>query len=171
MKKSLVRAVLFSLIAFLVLNFMFFIIAYSIEGYINSAFTSIAAHPALILFWLANPMQHFIWELIMGIAFPVGVGWTVLYIGYIFSLTIASIIAGIAGGSILKAVGGWIITSIISMGLIVAMFFIDSYTITYFCGLCTLNEAIVEIVLPGVVNLLIFSGVALVVGFLVGRSK
>ncbi len=123
------------------------------------------------MFWLANPIQHFIWQLFTWISAPVGVGWTVLYIGYALSLTIASIIAGISGGSILKSVFGWVLTSVCSIGLIVAMFFIDSYTVNYYCSLCNLNEAIIEVVLPGVVNLLIFSGVALVVGLLVGRSK
>lgn len=51
------------------------------------------------------------------------------------------------------------------------MFFIDSYTITWFCGGCTLNEAIGDIVLTSIVNILIFSGVALLFALLVGRSE
>ncbi|MFX0060429.1 MAG: hypothetical protein ACFE85_13470 [Candidatus Hodarchaeota archaeon] len=171
MKKSLIRAFLFSLITFFILNFLFFIIAYSIEGVINLAFTDIAEHPLLILFFLSTPTHHFIWELILWISLPIGVGWKVLYIGMILSYSLASIIAGISGGSILKSLGGWVLTSICSIVIIIVMFLIDSYTASWFCSLCTFNEAVIEIVLPGIVNLLIFSGVSILVAFLIGRSK
>ena len=171
MKKSLLRAFLYSLFVFLILNLLFYIICYSLLGALDVTISEIRTHPALILYRLASPIRYLLWDLVYSISASTELAWIILFIGAIVSLTLAAIIAGIFGGSIPKSVGAWILTSLCSIGLLIAMFFIDSYTITWFCGGCTLYEAIVDILLISIVNILIFSGVALLFALLAGRSE
>jgi len=171
MKKSLIRAFLFSLIAFLILNLIFFVVGFSINGFLYTTFDTIAEHPIWIIRYLTDPFRNFLWNLVIDLSSGMGIGWKIWNIGKILSLLFASIIAGISGGSILRSAGGWILTSILSIGLLISMFLIDSWTLGALCGLCTLNETMVPVIISGIVNLVIFGCVALIVALFAGRSN
>ncbi len=64
MKKSLARAFIFSLIAFFALNFLFYIIGYSVAGVLDLALNPIASHPTHSIYLLVYPSKYLPWELL-----------------------------------------------------------------------------------------------------------
>ncbi len=93
-----------------------------------------------------------------------------MYIGYFISLVIASIIAGLMGGDIVKSVGGWILTCITCMLLFIIIMMIDDYNVSQFCGACPMGTAIVDALSSVAVNLLIFGALAALIALIKGRS-
>ncbi len=64
MKHSLFRAFLFSLLVFLALNFLFFIIGYAVANILDFPLGRIADHPTHSIHVITYPVQWFPWELI-----------------------------------------------------------------------------------------------------------
>ena len=91
----------------------------------------------------------------------------IIYIGYFISLVIASIIAGVMGGDIVKSVGGWILTCML---LFIIIMMIDDYNVSQFCGACPMGTAIVDALSSVAVNLLIFGALAALIALIKGRS-
>jgi len=170
MKTGLIRAFLFSLIVFFILNFLFTIIGNSIYQSLEFEFTRFAEHPTFIIFRLIYPFHSFPWDIFNRIITVPEIGIKTMYIGYFISLVMASIIAGFTGGEIVKSVGGWILTSITCILLFIIIITIDVYNKSQFCVGCSLDEAIIYVIIPGVVNLLIFGVLAALIGYIRGRS-
>jgi hypothetical protein len=170
MEKSLVRAFLFSLLVFLVLNFLFFIVGYSIAGLIDLPLDRIANHPTHSIYLLTYPCRFFPWNIIEYFLSSSSPGLKILYLGGFISFVVAAIVAGLMGGDIGKSFGGWILTSLCYTGLFIFMITIDSFNLDYICFACTYTEAVVEVLIACIVNMLIFSALVLLIALLKGRS-
>jgi len=168
MKKSLGRAFIYSLIALFIMVFLFTVISYALNDDMYILIDSITAYPFLIIYHLTKAFTFFPWYLIELIS--VGTGYMLYYIGVFVALIIASIIAGISGGDIPKSLGGWILTSICCIVLLMAGAYVEAMVKQYICATCTVEEAIVDVLITGATNLLIFGGVTLIVAAIVGKS-
>ena len=172
MEKSLGRAFAFSLILVFILSFLSFVIGYFITGTLDSYFAYAAEHPTFIVFWLTNPYLWFPWDLFqIAINALTHDGQKIMYMGFLISLVVGSIIAGIFGGDFSNSIGGWILTSLVCIIAMVVILFVDPSNIAIICDYCELGAAIIQVFVFGVVNLLIFSGVTLLTTLLIGRSK
>jgi hypothetical protein len=170
MEKSLVRAFLFSLIAFLVLNFLFYIITYSLADMLDAVFNPIVAHPTHSIYLLVYPSQYFPWVLIEYIISAGSLAFKILYIGGFISFVIAAIIAGFMGGDIKNSLGGWFLTAICYMLLFIAIISIDQFNLNYVSFTATLIDGIVIILISGTVNAIIFGVLVFIIALIKGRS-
>lgn len=171
MKTSLVRAFLFSLIVFFILNFLIAIIGYAVGGLMDLELSKYQTYPTtFFIYRLVYPIGYFPWDLlILGIQSG-SLGFKLIYFGIFISLLIASIIAGLAGGNALRSLGGWALTSITSFLLLIIISSIESFYIGYYCFGCNLGEAVITAMVFFIVNLLIFGALAALIGYLRGRS-
>lgn len=170
MKKSLARAFLLSLIIFVALNFLFYIIGYSVGGLLNTLLDRIAAHPTHSVYLFIYTSQYFPWELIGKGIDVASLAFKIFYFGGLVSLIIAAIAAGLIGGNIGKSLGGWILTVICSMILFIVIFLLDSFNLTYISFSATLTDGIVRILITGIVNALIFGALVIVVALIKGKE-
>ncbi|KKK41602.1 hypothetical protein LCGC14_1983720 [marine sediment metagenome] len=170
MKTSILRAFLFSLIVFFILNFLFTFIGNAIYQSLDYEITRFGDHPTFVLFRLMFPIHWYPWVLIDRIIVTLEVGIRIMYIGYFISIVIASIISGLFGGSVVKSVGGWILTSITCMLLFALIILIDDYNGGFFCSGCTSGEAIIFMTIPVLINLMIFSALTALIALIKGRS-
>ena len=157
MKTSLVRAFLFSLIVFFILNFLIAIIGYAVAGLIDLELSKYQAYPTtFFIYRLVYPIGYFPWDLlILGIPHA-SLGFKIIYLGIFISLVVASIIAGLFGGDALRALGGWALTMITSVLLLIIISSIESFYIGYYCFGCDLGQAVITALVLCLVNLLIF---------------
>ncbi|MHA2007561.1 MAG: hypothetical protein ACXABO_07965 [Promethearchaeota archaeon] len=169
MKKSLVRAFLFSLLIFLVLNFLIYIVAYAIADLLNAVFDPIANHPTHSIYLMIYPSRYFPWELI-GNSIDATLAFKILYLGGVVSFVIAAIVAGLMGGSVGKSFGGWILTAICYMLLFITIISIDEFNLNYISFTATLVDGIVIVLIAGTVNALIFGGLVFIIALIKGRS-
>ena len=170
MKHSLLRAFLFSLLIFLALNFLFFIIGYTVAEILDLPLGRIADHPTHSIHLITYPAEYFPWELIDYFTSNSSLGFKILYLGGFISFIIAAIIAGLMGGSIGNAFVGWLMTSSCYILLLIAMISIDDFNIGFICFPCTLADGIVEILITGIVNALIFGALVFIIALIKGRS-
>ncbi|UCC18585.1 MAG: hypothetical protein JSV62_10805 [Promethearchaeota archaeon] len=170
MKHSLIRAFLFSLIVFLALNFLFYIIGYSVEDLLYLPLSRIAEHPTHIIYLITYPVNWFPWELIEDFISASSLGFKIYTLGGFISFLIAALIAGLMGGSIGNAFIGWLITSGCFILLMILMISIDPFNLGFICTMCTLDEGIVSILITGIVNTLIFGALVFVIALIKGRS-
>jgi len=170
MKKSLSRAFIFSLLVFLALNFLFYIIGYSIAEVLNLTLDSIAAHPTHSIYLMVYPSGSLPWELLSDFNTYSNLGFKVLFLGGFISLIIAAIVAGFMGGNIGKSFGGWILTVICSMLLFIAIISIDEFNLNYISFFVTLTEGIVIVAIASAVNGLIFGALVILIALLKGKS-
>ena len=171
MERSLFRAFIFSLIVVIALNFLFYIIGYSILGTLDIQFTRASSHPTYIVLWLTYPYTWFPWELIIDAMTrdpSIHIGLIIMDIGLVASLAVGSIVAAIFGGDFSKSLGGWVLTSLTCVAALFIIVIIDSFNLSWICWPCELGEAMVYILVVGVVNLLIFSGITLLTVLIVG---
>ena len=169
MKKSLARAFIFSLIAFFALNFLFYIIGYSVAGVLDLGLNPIASHPTHSIYLLVYPSKYLPWELLNNFINYSSLGF--VFLGGFISLVIAAIVAGLIGGSIGKSFGGWALTIIISIALFIAIFTIDDFNLNYISFSTTLVEGIIITVIAGAVNALLFGALVIIIALITGRSK
>jgi len=122
---SFVKAFGFSLIAFIGLNIVFFLIGYGIQGLLGSYFAAVASSPSLITLMILGPIassqfpallisQVTAW--VMG--FPIVFADVFLFIGFIVSPLVAAILSGRFGEKKTEAFGGWF-TTVMIISLIV----------------------------------------------------
>ena len=108
----------FSLLAYVGLNFLFIIISYTVSGDLNTIFSSITSDPLILLLILFGPIVYFPGEVFQLIVMQIEFGFTadllILYIGYIISPFVASLVAGRMGENKGGSFGGWFLTSIAS---------------------------------------------------------
>lgn len=171
MEKSLFRAFIFSLVVFIGLNFLVFFTVYSssVQVVLEMELERIAAHPSHIGYTMIYPSRFFPWQLIqLGIENS-SYQFTIYYIAGFVTFILAAIVAGLMGGDIIKSFGGWILTCITYMVIHIAIVFIDEYNIFYIHFSYTAVEAIILILITGVVNMLVFGGVVILIAYI--RSK
>ena len=171
MEKSLGRAFIVSLLILMVFSFLFYIIGYSMLGILDHAFTRVTDHPSHFVLWITYPFTRLPWEWITEITEVITAdGIKVMYTGFIVSFVLAAIIAGFFGGDFSNSLGGWLLTSLVCIVLLIAVAFIDSYNIDWICNgyLCALDYTVVKILVVGLINLLIFGGITLLTVLVIG---
>ena len=171
MEKSLGKAFIVSLITFMIFSFIFYIIGYSMLEILDHATTRVTDHPSHFVLWITYPFTRLPWAWITEITEEMTAdGIKVMDIGFIMAFVLASIIAGIFGGDFTNSLGGWLLTSLVCIISLIAIAFIDSYNIDWLCNgyLCELDETVVQLIIVGLVNLLIFGGVTLVTVLVIG---
>jgi len=171
MKTSLVRAFLFSLIVFFILNFLIAIIGYAVADLMSLELSKYQTYPTtFFIYRLVYPIGYFTWDLlILGIPHA-SLGFKIIYIGIFISLVVASIMAGLTGGDALRALGGWALTSITSCLLLIIISSIEIFYIGYYCFGCDLGQAVITALVLCLVNLLIFGALAALIAYFRGRS-
>ena len=123
------KALGFSLLAYIGLNFLFAIISYTISGDLNLLFSSITSNPLIILLIFFGPIVDVpsseIFALYGKIAFGIFDFSLIQTIGFIVTPFVASIVAGRTGGSKGASFGGWMITCLISSTVLGVLAFVN----------------------------------------------
>jgi hypothetical protein len=168
MEKGMIRAFIFSFIVFVVINFLAVIIGYSIAELIDLEVDRFGEYPAFIPYRMIYGAGYFPWELL---ELYTDTTPEVTYMGLFISPIIASIIAGLTGGDVLKALGGWILTCITCMIMFAILFTSVDYLWGYYCSSCTTAEsAVIRAIVHVLVNLMIFGALAGFIALIIGRS-
>jgi hypothetical protein len=131
---------------------------------------NISDHPSHSIYLTTYPTHYFPWELFERFAETSSIEFKILWIGGFISFVIAAIVAGLMGGDFLKSFGGWFLTIICAMVLLIIIFAIDDYNLNYVSFTTTLAEGIVIVLITGIVNALIYGVIVLLITFLTGRS-
>ena len=130
------KALGFSLLGFIGLNFLFIIIAETISGNLNLLFSNISSNPLIILLIFFGPMVNMpgsVFSLIYAQIFSGMVdSMLIQYIGFIVSPFIASLIAGRMGENKGGSFGGWMITTMISALALGILAFVSPATLSYY---------------------------------------
>ena len=126
----------FSLLAYAGLNFLFVIIAATINGTLNLLFDDITTNPLLILYLLFIPIIMFPGEVFVNLVSeffitPIDIAYVLLYVGYIVAPFLAALIAGRTGESKGKSFGGWFLTAAVSGAVMIVYSFLVSPPTTY----------------------------------------
>ena len=151
------KALGFSLLALVGLNFLFVIIAETISSNLNLLFSDISSDPFIILLIFFGPlvsMPGFVFSSIfaqvsMGIIGPM----LIQSIGFIVSPFVASLIAGRTGENKGGSFGGWMIVSMISAVVLGMLAFLSPATLMYY-GIPVTDPSLVLIsfLISGAVN-------------------
>jgi len=156
---------------FIVINFLATIIGYSIAELIDLEVERYGDYPAFIPFRMILAAGFFPWELLDYYVNMSNTGLKVFYMGLFVAPIIASIIAGLTGGDVLKSVGGWILTCITCMIMFAILFNVEDVTRSYYCLTCSTESAIIEAIVHVLVNLMIFGALAGFIALIIGRSS
>jgi len=146
-KIGLGKALGFSLLAFIGLNFLFIIIVYTISGDLNLLFSAISSEPLIIISVFFGPigfMPGYVITLLTGQIYS-GVfdASLIQWIGFIVSPFVASLVAGRTGDGKGGSFGGWMIAALIGSAALSVLAFIQ---------LADPLMTIVVLILSGVVN-------------------
>lgn len=171
MKTSWFRAFLFSLLVFFVISFLFWIIGYAIADLIDLEVSRIQSNPTHAILKLIYPIGMFPWEAIGRSVDMTDIGLKIYYIGFVVTLALSSIVAGLFGGSIVKALAGWYLTSIICILLFIIIFVVDISNLNYYCFSCTMIDGIIRILIVGLANMLMFGVLTFLIALFKGRSS
>jgi hypothetical protein len=125
------KAFLFSLIAFVGINFIFTIIYFAFTDF-NGLITIIQNYPLMILYYLfgsviSTPSAIFNWT----IAEPFlssNIDMLILGLGHLVAPLIAAILAGRFGESKSKSFGGWLLTAVISTASVIIAAWLSPFT-------------------------------------------
>ncbi len=177
MRKSAGMAFIISLVILLLLNFLFYIIGMSMDGgnKLSDDLNLVSDNFTWLLWRLAQPSTAFPWEIAgdwMERPFVTD-GDKLRYIMMILIMIFAAIAAGLMGGDITNAVIGWVITMVVC----IVMVTIAASQSQLVCSWVTsqssaeFSDAVVWIIVKGVVNMILFGIVAALVALVVGRSK
>jgi len=117
-KIGLGKALGFSLLAFIGLNFLFIIIAETVGDGLEPLFSAISSDPLIIITILFAPIMYLPGNVIMSLYAQISFGiidasMLIQTIGLIVSPFIAALVAGRTGGSKGGSFGGWMITALI----------------------------------------------------------
>ena len=130
MKIGLGKALGFSLLAFIGLNFLFIIIAETISGGLNTLFSTITADPLYIIVIFFGPISMMPGTVITALYTSIALGMTdvaalVQIIGFIVSPFVAALVAGRTGGSKGGSFGGWMLAALIGATAVAVLFYIQ----------------------------------------------
>jgi hypothetical protein len=127
------KALGFSLLALIGLNFLFVIITQTINEQLNPLFSDISSDPLIILLIFFGPliiMPGFVFSSIFGqISTGIISPMLIQSIGFIVSPFVASLIAGRTGENKGGSFGGWMITAMISASALGILAFISPATL------------------------------------------
>ena len=171
MKTSWFRAFLFSLLVFFVVSFLFWIIGYAVADLMDLLVSHVQSSPLYVIQRIVYPMGMFPWDAITTSMNMTNIGLKIFYIGFVVTLAVASIVAGLFGGSIIKSLAGWYLTSIVCILLYIIILLIDISLLGYVCTSCTLADGIIQILIVGLVNMLMFGVLTFLIALIKGRSK
>ncbi|MBN1801287.1 MAG: hypothetical protein JW891_07260 [Candidatus Lokiarchaeota archaeon] len=162
MRKGLLTAFILSMLVFVLLNFLFWIIGYAIVGTLDSQIDYISTEPRIILVRLVYPIAGYPWEIIEGAANTTFDGIRVMLIGYFLSLIISSIVAGLAAGDLGNAFFAWALVCVVSV--ILALIGFDLFT-------SDLQSEAYDIIFAGIIHLILFGLLALLVAQIARRPE
>ena len=151
------KALGFSLLALIGLNFLFVIIAETISGNLNVLFSNIGSDPLIIMLIFFGPIINMPGSVFISIYDQISLGtigpMLIQYIGFIVSPFVASLIAGRTGENKGGSFGGWMITAIISAVALGILAFISLTTLTNY-GITETDPIVVLIsfLMSGAVN-------------------
>ncbi len=151
------KALGFSLLALIGLNFLFVIITETISGNLNILFSDIGNNPLIILLIFFGPIISMPGSVFSSIYLQVSSGMIgsslIQSIGFIISPFVAAIIAGRTGEKKGGSFGGWMITAIISAVALGVLAFINPATLLYY-GILVADPIVVLIffLMSGAVN-------------------
>ena len=144
------KALGFSLLAYIGLNFLFVIITETISGDLNLLFSNITSDPLIILLIFFGPITIMpgtvVNSLYVKIAFGTFDASLISTIGLIVTPFVASIVAGKTGGSKGSSLGGWMITCLIGSSALAVLAFINPTTLLYY-GIIVSNPVLLLIVI------------------------
>jgi len=142
------KALGFSLLAYIGLNFLFVIISETISGDLNTLFSNITSDPLIILLIFFGPITIMpgtvVNSLYVKIAFGTFDVSLISTIGLIVTPFVASIVAGRTGGSKGASFGGWMIACLIGSSALAVLAFINPITLLYY-GIVVVNPIILLI--------------------------
>jgi len=150
------KALGFSLLTLIGLNFLFVIITETITGDLNPLFIDISSNPLIILLIFFGPIvsmpgseSSFFAQISSGMTVPM----LIQSIGFIVSPFVASLIAGRTGENKGGSFGGWMITAMISAVALGILAFIHTATLSYY-GITETDPIVVLIsfLISGAVN-------------------
>lgn len=151
------KALGFSLLGFLGLNFLFVIITETITGNLNFLFSDISSDPLIILLIFFGPLVNMPGSVFSSIFAQISLGiigpMLIQSIGFIISPFVASLIAGRTGENKGGSFGGWMITAMISVVVLGILAFISPATLLYY-GIPVVEPSLVLIsfLISGAVN-------------------
>ncbi len=151
------KALGFSLLGFIGLNFLFVIIAETISGNLNLLFSDISSNPLIILLIFFGPMVSMPGSVFSSIFAQISSGtidsMLIQYIGFIISPFVASLIAGRTGENKGGSFGGWMITTMISAVALGILAFIHTATLSYYgIPLADPSLMLITFLMSGAVN-------------------
>jgi len=130
------KALGFSLLELIGLNFLFVIITYTINELLNPLFSDISSDPLIILLIFFGPIVSMPGSVFSSIYAQISSGMIdpmlIQSIGFIISPFVASLIAGRTGENKGGSFGGWMITSMISAVALGILAFISPATLMYY---------------------------------------
>ena len=139
------KALGFSLLAYVGLNFLFVIISETISGGLNPLFSDITSDPLILLLIFFGPITMMpgtvVNTLYVKIVFGTFDASLISTIGFIVTPFVASIVAGKTGGSKGSSLGGWMITCLISSSALGVLAFINPDTLLYY-GIIVANPLV-----------------------------
>ncbi len=151
------KALGFSLLAYIGLNFLFVIISETISENLNLLFSSITSNPLIILLIFFGPIidvpSSEIFALYGKIAYGTFDFSLIQTIGFIVTPFVAAIVAGRTGGGKGASFGGWMITCLIGSSALGVLAFINPGTLLYY-GIVVSNPVILLITMSisGAIN-------------------
>ena len=163
------KALGFSMIAFVGLNFLFVIITETITGDLNTLFSDITTNPLILIFVFFGPIVFMPGEVVQLLYGSVAsgpydatfIGLLLALIGYIVVPLIAAIIAGKTGEDKVGSLGGWFLTAIISSLAIGILVFLNDPLLMAYYGLTPTLSTFILSLLSGVVNGIFYGTFAL----------
>ena len=130
------KALGFSLLALIGLNFLFVIISETISGDLNLLFSDISSNPLIILLIFFGPLISMPGSVFGSIYLQIASGTIgpllIQSIGFIISPFVASLIAGRMGENKSGSFGGWMISAMISVVALGILTFISPATLLYY---------------------------------------
>jgi len=151
------KALGFSLLAYIGLNFLFVIITETISGDLNLLFSNITSDPLIILLIFFGPITIMPGDVVNSLYVKIAFGTfdmsLISTIGLIVTPFVASIVAGRTGGSKGASFGGWMIACLIGSSALAVLAFINPITLLYY-GIVVVNPIIflIEISVSAAVN-------------------
>ncbi len=159
------KAFLFSMLALVGINFIFTIIYFAVGPGFDELFFNIQTYPLMIFYYLFGSIisyPHIIFEWIITQPFfgSFLLPNLILGIGYLVALIIAAILAGKFGESKGQCFSGWLLTAVISTGLVIigvliSNFFKAELNIVYGWG-STIDGLIINIIISCAINILFY---------------
>jgi len=156
-KIGLGKALGFSLLAFIGLNFLFIIIAETISGNLNLLFSAISSDPLILLIIFFGPIVNLPGTVINTIFGQITLGILdeslILNIGYLVSPFVAALVAGRTGDGKGGSFGGWLIAALIGSAVLGVLAFVYPATLLYY-GIIVINPimSLIGFLLNGLVN-------------------